>query len=242
MFSQLPHQVLNDYDMLIMELTNRYRVIETPKTYAAFFSARSQKQGETIEEYAAELKCLYDKAHGYRDARTRQEDLVRRFLDGLWDVESKFEVEFNKEPRTIDEAVLHVVNFMQTKGRLGRMEKSKRQIRKFNDFFGSKGDKHGKGIRGSFKEILDGYNGKDIHDSDGEEKTSDDGKDILEKIPLRLEKLENNCRQTDVTSNVKSGNQVDGDRKTSDIVLIKQIRDEEQRKARHGKVTEINVK
>ena len=41
----------------------------------------------------------------YRDKRTRDEDLVRRFLDGLYDEEVGFEVEFNKDPRNIDEAV-----------------------------------------------------------------------------------------------------------------------------------------
>jgi hypothetical protein len=43
--------------------------------------------------------------------------LVRRFLDGLRDEEARFEVEFHKEPTTIDEAVFHIVNFIQTKSR-----------------------------------------------------------------------------------------------------------------------------
>ena len=59
---------------------------------------------------------MYDKAHGYRDRRARDEDLVRRFLDGLQDDELRFEVEYNKEPRDIDEAVFYTVNYMQIKG------------------------------------------------------------------------------------------------------------------------------
>ncbi|KAH3782969.1 hypothetical protein DPMN_160894 [Dreissena polymorpha] len=54
---------------------------------AVNLSKRDQKVGETAEEYAAELKRLYDKAHTRRDYRTRQEDLVRKFLDGLRDEE-----------------------------------------------------------------------------------------------------------------------------------------------------------
>ncbi|KAH3712921.1 hypothetical protein DPMN_072681 [Dreissena polymorpha] len=52
---------------------------------------------------------LYDREHPHRDRRTRDKDLVRRFLDGLQDEEVKFEVEYHKEPTTIDEAVYNVV-------------------------------------------------------------------------------------------------------------------------------------
>ena len=112
-FTQLPRCVLRNYEELITELTCRYKKIETARSYAAKFSKRSQKPGETAEDYAADLKRLYNKAHGYRDRRTRDEDLVRRFLDGLYDEEIRFEVEYHKEPRDIDEAVFHVVNLIQ---------------------------------------------------------------------------------------------------------------------------------
>ena len=92
-------------------------MVETQKTFAAKFSNRAQKYDETVEEYAAELKRLYSKAYRNRDASTRQEDLVRRFLNGLKDSEASFEIEFHKEPEDIDEAVYHAVNFIQTKRR-----------------------------------------------------------------------------------------------------------------------------
>lgn len=116
-FTQLPVGVVNNYRDLIREMNNRFRIIETPRSFAAKFSRRNQRIGETAEDYAADLKLLYDKAHGYRDRRTRDEDLVRRFLDGLRDEEVKFEVEYHKEPSSIDEAVFQVVNFIQTKSR-----------------------------------------------------------------------------------------------------------------------------
>ena len=47
-----------------------------------------------MEDYAADLKRLYDKAHGYRNRRIRDEDLVRRFLCGLSDDELRAEVEY----------------------------------------------------------------------------------------------------------------------------------------------------
>lgn len=114
-FSQLHASVLHNYRELKTELSNRYRVIETARLYASRFSRRAQRINETAEQFAAELKVLYDKAHGYRDKKTRDEDLVRRFLDGLRENEVRFAVEYNKEPQTIDEAVFHVVNYIQTR-------------------------------------------------------------------------------------------------------------------------------
>jgi hypothetical protein len=71
---------------------------------------------------------LYDKAHGYRDRRTRDEDLVRRFLDGLRDEEMKFLIEYHKEPSNIDEALFHVVNYMQTRN-ASRDDRQNRHLR-----------------------------------------------------------------------------------------------------------------
>ncbi|MES9905514.1 MAG: hypothetical protein ABW168_22905 [Sedimenticola sp.] len=84
------------------------------------------------EDFAADLKMLYDKGHGYRDRKTRNEDLVRRFLDGLYDEEVRFEVEYHKEPETIDEAIFHVVNFIQTRN-CGEQKYSKRGTRRTLD-------------------------------------------------------------------------------------------------------------
>ena len=114
-FSQLSPEVLNNYQELTCEMTNRFRVVETARSFAAKFSRRTQMPNERIEDFAADLKRLYDKAHGYRDRQTRDEDLVRRFLDGLHDEDARFELEFNKEPRHIDEAVYYAVNLIQIK-------------------------------------------------------------------------------------------------------------------------------
>ncbi|KAH3712891.1 hypothetical protein DPMN_072649 [Dreissena polymorpha] len=58
---------------------------------------------------------LNDREHPHRDRRTRDEDLFRRFLDGLQDEEVRFEAEYHKETTTIDEAVYNVVTLMQTR-------------------------------------------------------------------------------------------------------------------------------
>ena len=116
-FNQLSYETMSSYTELVKELNSRFRTIETQKSYAAKFSQRVQKKDETAEEYAAELKRLYSKAYKSRDNKTRQEDLVRRFLDGMKDNEARFEIEFHKEPEDIDQAVYHAVNFIQTRRR-----------------------------------------------------------------------------------------------------------------------------
>ena len=74
---------------------------------------------------------MYAKAYEFRDENTRQEDLVRRFLDGLRDSDARFEIEYNKEPDDIDEAVYHAVNFIQTKRRSSDDSYQDRKAKKY---------------------------------------------------------------------------------------------------------------
>ncbi len=114
-YGQLSIGVRNNYRSLMAELDSRFRVIETTKTFKAVFGNRCQKPGETVEEYAAELKRLYDKAFPQRDRETRREDLLRKFFDGLADERTRFQVEYVKDPLDIDQAVYEVVNFVETR-------------------------------------------------------------------------------------------------------------------------------
>ena len=104
-FDQLPDETLQDYGALKAELKNRYRKVENPETFAVMFANRSQQATESVQDFAAELTMLYDKAHPHRDARTRREDLRRRWLDGVRDRKAAKQVEFVKNPRTMEEAI-----------------------------------------------------------------------------------------------------------------------------------------
>lgn len=117
-FGQLNPSVHSNFKLLCKELKSRFRVVETARTYSAKFSTRDQIQGESVQDYAAELKRLYDKAHASRDRQTRQEDLLRRFLDGLNDERARFQVEFVKQPDNIDSAVYEVISCQETKKRI----------------------------------------------------------------------------------------------------------------------------
>ena len=130
-FTQLPKDTLKCYSELVKELNSRFRVVETKRAFASKFSQRVQKPNETVEEYAADLKRLYSKAYQQRDAKTRQEDLVRKFLDGLKDNDARFEIEYNKEPEDIDQTVYHAVNFIQTRRRSNQETFADKKYKKF---------------------------------------------------------------------------------------------------------------
>ena len=104
-FDQLPDETLQNYGALKAELKNRYRKVENPETYAVMFANRCQQAAETVQDFAAELTMLYDKAHPGRDAKTRREDLRRRWLDGVRDKKAAKQVEFVKNPRTMEDAI-----------------------------------------------------------------------------------------------------------------------------------------
>ena len=130
-FTQLPKYTLRCYSDLVKELNSRFRVVETKRTFASKFSQRVQNDNETVEEYAADLKRLYSKAYQQRDTKTRQEDLVRKFLDGLKDNDARFEIEYNKEPNDIDEAVYHAINFIQTRRKSNQETFADKKYKKF---------------------------------------------------------------------------------------------------------------
>ena len=116
-YEQLSGEFRSNFRRLVRELKHRYRKVETTRMYSAQFSNGIQKSGESVEDYAADLKRLYDKAHAHRGRSTRREDLLRRFLDGILDEGARFQVEYVKEPKNIDAAVYEVVNFVDTRER-----------------------------------------------------------------------------------------------------------------------------
>ena len=62
-FVQLPSEMIHNYKEFCQEMNCRFRVIETHRAFAAKFSRRNQNHGEPVEDYAANMKMLYDKAH-----------------------------------------------------------------------------------------------------------------------------------------------------------------------------------
>ena len=183
-FTQLTPATLHNYQELKAELNSRFRVVETAKTFAAKFTRRNQRHGEPAESYAAELKMLYDKAHPKRDRRTREEDLVRRFLDGLLDDDTRFEVEYHKEPATIDEAVYNVVTLVQTRGGTEGEKGYRRSTRRTTE-----SEKPYAGDQVAPKKPST-YSGAKRWPKSPKQDTSNDSGEILQQILKRLDNLE----------------------------------------------------
>jgi hypothetical protein len=159
-----------------------------------------------VEEYAAELKKLYDKAHANRDEQTRDEDLLRRFLDGVQDDKARFHVEFVID---IDEAVYEIVNFIETTRKSKPSEN--RNARKFvrlvrpdesDEESDTENDENERIARATGKGQK-GFQNKSKH-SNEKEKASDKGsssdecmkdiKSLIEGLSQRMEKLEQTPR------------------------------------------------
>ena len=109
---------------MVNELDNRFRKVENPRTYRAKLSKLGQR-GETIEEYAAEIKRVYDKAYPDRDINTREEDLLQKFLEGLKDQHAASQVQFIRKLGDIDEAVDAIVNFQELHGKAEKSARSR---------------------------------------------------------------------------------------------------------------------
>ena len=104
----MPQKNITKYNRLIRELSNRFCVVETTRTYRLQYNRRKQLPVETPEKFAAELKRLYNKAYRKRDFKSRQDDLLQKFLLGLNDHETRIYIELHREPQTIEEAVQEV--------------------------------------------------------------------------------------------------------------------------------------
>ena len=112
-FDELPQEIVGNFQRLVHELSLRFQTVETNKTVHVQFGKRTQRIGESVEDYCAELKRIYDKAYPGRNPEMRQQLLLQQFLNGLRDKQAKFAVEYFKEPCTIEDAVHHVVTYME---------------------------------------------------------------------------------------------------------------------------------
>ena len=110
---EIPSEIIGNFQSFVHELSLRFQTVETNKTFRAQFGKRAQRIGESVEDYCAELKRLYDKAYPGRNPEMRQQLLLQQFLNGLRDKQAKFAVEYFKEPCTIEDAVHHVVTYME---------------------------------------------------------------------------------------------------------------------------------
>ncbi|CAC5416354.1 unnamed protein product [Mytilus coruscus] len=164
-FDQLSKKTTRDYKKLVQELKTRFGVIETTRTFRLQFSKRKQINGETPEKFAAELKRLYNKAYKNRYARTRQEDLLQKFLLGLLVYKARIHIDLNKDPETIEEAVQEVITYVETMKNPNQGEennkKAVRQVKggqKNENIIGKDNNKKSDSFRGGEKMSVESQN------------------------------------------------------------------------------------
>ena len=113
-FGSVSRRVRTNYKKLIRELHMQYQTVESKKSYKLKWAELKQTPGQSIEELAAHVKWLHDKAFPDRDRKTRKEDLVSKFFDALNDTTAKAQVQFVKDPDNIDDAVMDVIHYGDT--------------------------------------------------------------------------------------------------------------------------------
>lgn len=103
---ELEEETRQDFYYLVEELERRFKVNETPQTCARQFYRRKLRSGETLKQFAADLKALVRKAFPTGLNRWAMEQmLIKQFFDGLDDDELRYNVEYLKMPRDLDDAV-----------------------------------------------------------------------------------------------------------------------------------------
>ena len=112
-FDELAQEMDCNFQSLVHELSLRFQTVETNRTFRAQFGKRTQRIGESVEDYCAELKRIYDKAYPGRNPEMQRQLFLQQFLNELRDKQAKFAVEYFKEPCTIEDAVHHVVTYME---------------------------------------------------------------------------------------------------------------------------------
>ena len=173
-----------------------------------------------MEDYAAELKRLYDKAYPGRIPEIRRQLLLQHFLNGLRDKNAKSAVEYCKEPNSIEEAIHHVVIYLEAqqgpKGDGGHRRKSRGKSVRFDD---NDDDDDGEGDYDSHDENYDtairshsvfpspSRNRQTLRKNDKNTQNTPSNqsreqspaiteeKDILQKIFSFMEKSDNNAQQ-----------------------------------------------
>jgi hypothetical protein len=102
----LEPSILQDYYELVEELEKRFTTRETRETHVRQFYSRKFGRGDTIREFASDLKRLIRKAYPTGISRIVMEDmLIKQFFDGLEDDDLDYYVNYLKSPDSLDKAV-----------------------------------------------------------------------------------------------------------------------------------------
>ena len=115
-FDILPAKVRVNYNLLVREMTSRFKKIISLTSYRNKYAKIKQKSTQSLEELAAVIRKMYEKAYPDREPQTKREDLLRKFLDSLYDPKTRLTLEYFKEPKSIEEALEKAIAYEDAKG------------------------------------------------------------------------------------------------------------------------------
>ena len=110
-YMSCPPQVKTSYESLTTELKKRFTPVRIQGVDTNLFHDRKQKPGETVDQYAQELRWLYQKAypdnlHGSKDAEKMGKTLLAsQFVSGLR-TEIKKHVTGSDQPDNIEQLLV----------------------------------------------------------------------------------------------------------------------------------------
>ena len=138
-FDILPAHIRGNYDLLIKELTARFKKIITTTHYKKEYSKIKQRPTQSLENLAIVIRETYEKAWPDREPHIKQEDLLWKFIDSLYDPHTRLALEYYKEPESIDEALEKAIAYedatreMATKTPLSQIEATKMSLEDVQD-------------------------------------------------------------------------------------------------------------
>ena len=104
LLTNLPRDVVGDYESLVSELNNRFGSSEIKTACRSEFRNRNKKPDETPVQYGYELRRLAARAFPDMPSAVLDEWILDRFIAGLQNVELKRHVQFG-HPRNLNQAI-----------------------------------------------------------------------------------------------------------------------------------------
>ena len=131
---ELDQYTVADYDELLYQLDNRFRIIQTPESSQRLFYARKLQKGEQPRQFAADLRKLIQKAYPRGlSPEVREDMLLKQFFDGLDDEDARYFVKYLQHPRSLDDAIDKLHEY-RTFCRMKKDNQSRYRLRSMNEY------------------------------------------------------------------------------------------------------------
>ena len=126
---ELPPDRRTSFHDLVYELDRRFKDCDTIERNQRRFLSRTLGTGESVREYAADLRNLCFRAFpGGIEVGPREQLLLKQFFDGLNSPEISFQVGFLQKPTCLNRAVDLVEEYAHFKGDMAEQDSSESNV------------------------------------------------------------------------------------------------------------------